>query len=115
MPLVQVLRTVSLKQIDIPDEVKGEEKEDKPKKLKRSVKGSLHFVPGSTKVLTKDEFDFIKKEDKEFADKLLVISKDVDSKEVKKKKKEKPKKTVTSNDDKDDKKDKKSDKKSDKK
>ena len=102
MPLVQVPKTVSPKQIEIPDEVKEKGKE-KPKKVVRSVKGSLHFKPGAVKIISSDEYKIIKEVDKAFADKLQVLNKDIEP-ETEKKAKKKPV-DKPSDDDKDDKKD----------
>jgi len=81
MIVVQIPATLMPQQVDIPDEVELEK--GKTKKLKRSVKGALHFRPSSVKSLTSDEMWYIKKNHQDLHKHLFVVSSAPDTVEKK--------------------------------
>lgn len=64
MVIVKISPRAPNTQIEFPDKVK-----------KRSVKGSLHFTPNSTKQITEEELKHIQENEKDFADHVFVVAK----------------------------------------
>lgn len=44
-----------------------------PENIERSAKGSLHFRPGSTKTVTRDEWEYLLQKYPKFVEQLQVI------------------------------------------
>jgi hypothetical protein len=63
---VQLLAGNRCRQIDICEKIKVEN---------RSVKGAIHFRPSLPVTITKEEYEYISKEEKSFLKQLKVISK----------------------------------------
>ena len=77
MPLINIPVGIAPCQIDDFPKTVGKGEDAKP--FERSCKGSLHLRPSSTKVVTQDELDWIKrhKEHKMLARRLVVVKVDV--------------------------------------
>jgi len=80
--IVQLSAAATRRQIEVPDSMDTDDGKGK-KTLERSQKGALHFLPGRVKTITGDEFEYIQKDEAEFARRLRVVKKIMPKTEVK--------------------------------
>lgn len=69
-----------MKIVQIPINMHPRQIDDFADGVERSKKGALYFVPGTTKSITDDEYEWLKAKHKRFCNALIVVAENIKSK-----------------------------------